>query len=626
MLKRFALIFAFFGAIVLNASAQTGTTGTVRTQSYLLQNEFQDGQPSGSITPQYMRDLITSLFPNYLSLKNYGLPTGGDDSTAIQNVINAAATAGVAVYAPAGTYKHANYLLLNGVKLFGDGPTTIFESTNTTTSETTCNSGPCNAFVLYGTGAVLDSIRINTDWNGTRQSSGQSSCVFIDGVDYAAPTQWVVNNVEMHNCASAGVLNNSGTNGEMTNSHNYSSLADAFHNCCGASEVVVSGNYAYSPGDDCYPVVTYASETLTHNITINGNVCISGQARFLVVEGGYNIAFTGNTGQSITSASGIVVGADSGQNNSYGVTVTGNSCYNCGTSNNAAVQIYGTSTSSLNTHDVVFANNTIYAPTADCFTIGSGGNTGSYTYNITLSHNTCDGNGGASGGGAINVNGVTNLTIDGNYFYNLSGKGIGAGSPMQNAGALIITNNTCDKINTSSSGGMRCINLYATEFPDVVITGNHQYNDGGGTLDNWLLLSANSGTINATIDNNYADTTSMSVSNLGNGKYTDPNAAVTYSNFAPVTGLTKFTASGCSNSTTVGSGTAGSYHSGTAGTCTVTITMGNSLTAPNGWACSAFDQTTGADVQHQSASTTTTATITGTTASSDVIVFGCQPY
>lgn len=34
---------------------------TVRTVAYLLDNEFQDGQAAGSITPQYVRDLIVSL-------------------------------------------------------------------------------------------------------------------------------------------------------------------------------------------------------------------------------------------------------------------------------------------------------------------------------------------------------------------------------------------------------------------------------------------------------------------------------------------------------------------------------------------------------------------------------------
>jgi hypothetical protein len=90
---------------------------------------------------------------------------------------------------------------------------------------------------------------------------------------------------------------------------------------------------------------------------------------------------------------------------------------------------------------------------------------------------------------------------------------------------------------------------------------------------------------------------------------------------------TKFTASGCSNSTTVGGATAGSFASGTTGTCTVTITMGDSDTAPNGWSCTASDQTTPANlISQKTGGSTTTAVITGTTVSADVISFHCLAY
>jgi hypothetical protein len=87
---------------------------------------------------------------------------------------------------------------------------------------------------------------------------------------------------------------------------------------------------------------------------------------------------------------------------------------------------------------------------------------------------------------------------------------------------------------------------------------------------------------------------------------------------------TKFTASGCSNSTLVGGATAGSYKSGTSGACTVVITPG--ITAPNGWACAAYDLTTTTDVQAQTGSTVATATIAGTTVSGDIVSFHCIGY
>ena len=94
----------------------------------------------------------------------------------------------------------------------------------------------------------------------------------------------------------------------------------------------------------------------------------------------------------------------------------------------------------------------------------------------------------------------------------------------------------------------------------------------------------------------------------------------------PTSGAVTYTASGCSNSAIVGSSIAGSYHSGTTGTCTVTVTMGGSATAPNGWACRASDLTTTSDTVVQTATTQTTATLSGTTVSGDVISFSCVPY
>ncbi len=87
---------------------------------------------------------------------------------------------------------------------------------------------------------------------------------------------------------------------------------------------------------------------------------------------------------------------------------------------------------------------------------------------------------------------------------------------------------------------------------------------------------------------------------------------------------TTFTASGCSNSALVGGATAGSFTSGTTGTCTVVITPG--ILAPHGWACRAADITTSADLLTQTATTTSTFTLSGATVSADVVNFSCVGY
>src|ERR1035438_7739577 len=86
----------------------------------------------------------------------------------------------------------------------------------------------------------------------------------------------------------------------------------------------------------------------------------------------------------------------------------------------------------------------------------------------------------------------------------------------------------------------------------------------------------------------------------------------------------KFTASGCAISSLVGGAMAGMFHSGTTGTCTVTITMGNKFKATNGWACVAWNLTTGDPIIQKIGDSTTTAVIAGPATKGDVVSFMCR--
>lgn len=92
---------------------------------------------------------------------------------------------------------------------------------------------------------------------------------------------------------------------------------------------------------------------------------------------------------------------------------------------------------------------------------------------------------------------------------------------------------------------------------------------------------------------------------------------------------TKFTTSGCSISSTTGGAVAGKFTLG-ANTCTAVVTLNGAVgaTAPNGWACSAFDQTAPLIVIGESSSNTTTASfsIPATAGATDVIEFYCMGY
>lgn len=92
---------------------------------------------------------------------------------------------------------------------------------------------------------------------------------------------------------------------------------------------------------------------------------------------------------------------------------------------------------------------------------------------------------------------------------------------------------------------------------------------------------------------------------------------------------TKFTLTGCTAGTTVGGATAGQFASGTTGVCTVVLTMNGAtgLIAANGWSCFAADITAGHLVDFtQTATSSTTCTISATTTSGDTVVWHAIGY
>jgi hypothetical protein len=142
-----------------------------------------------------------------------------------------------------------------------------------------------------------------------------------------------------------------------------------------------------------------------------------------------------------------------------------------------------------------------------------------------------------------------------------------------------------------------------------------------------LTLTATGGTINSAATLSVPPYSEIWLKSDGVSNYTGTPVGPAYVNIGAT-----FTASGCANSTLAGGSTAGTYKSVTAGSCSVVITFGGTtapITATNGWVCDAHDITTAADANnvYQTASSTTTATLTeGTVAANDVVVFKCQGY
>lgn len=93
---------------------------------------------------------------------------------------------------------------------------------------------------------------------------------------------------------------------------------------------------------------------------------------------------------------------------------------------------------------------------------------------------------------------------------------------------------------------------------------------------------------------------------------------------------TAFAVSGCGTAGSItGGATGGTFTVGTGATpCTFTITMGSSLTAPNGWTCNADDVTPSTPVHlpNTTGGSVTTCLVKGNATTSDVIKFSAQGY
>jgi hypothetical protein len=166
--------------------------------------------------------------PNTLSILSYGASTGSsDNTTAIQNCINAAQTAGEGVWIPAGTYKIQNSINATGILIAGAGMTSsIIYRQQTNSSSTTATQ----LSILGGT--VQD---IGLDGNGTSRGVNASYGINIKGVG------WLIQRVMIHH-SDAGIWA-SGTSGTVEDCILTNTFADGVNiNNAGTTASVAGAN------------------------------------------------------------------------------------------------------------------------------------------------------------------------------------------------------------------------------------------------------------------------------------------------------------------------------------------------------------------------------------------------
>lgn len=91
------------------------------------------------------------------------------------------------------------------------------------------------------------------------------------------------------------------------------------------------------------------------------------------------------------------------------------------------------------------------------------------------------------------------------------------------------------------------------------------------------------------------------------------------------TGTSPTATGSCAITTKLGGNTVGSFVA--SGACVAgTVILTFALTAPTGWTCNTHDTLTPGDAMNLTAYTTTTATLTGTMANSDLVTFDCRGF
>lgn len=221
-----------------------------------------------------------------------------------------------------------------------------------------------------------------------------------------------------------------------------------------------------------------------------------------------------------------------------------------------------------------------------------------------------NGSAGATTGGAVSLTAGSGGSTGGGGLATVKG---GSTASSTSGGAIL----QAGTVSSSGIGGTVALTganggTTGTGSPVTVTAGN-----GGSTSGNAGSVTIAAGTVVS------GTAGSILFKTAGITRLTiDPSGTSTLLN-ALISAGTKFTATGCTNSATVGGAIAGQFTSGTTGTCTVVITL---PTAPNGWACHADDLTTPANFIGQSAKTTTSCTVQGTTVTNDIIVFSAMAY
>jgi hypothetical protein len=420
---------------------------------------------------------------NSLSIASYGATTGASDNTTfIQNCINAAQTQGKSVWIPAGTFKIQSSLNATGITISGAGQ-------NTSILYRQQNSSSIVATELSLMSCTVRDIGI--DGNGTSRGVNASYGINMKGVG------WLVERVWIHH-SDAGIWA-SGSNGTVQNCTMAQTYADGINinnsgtgpNFAG-SNLTVQNCSQDGAGDDGFAINSQGNDVGWTNM-VNPKVvnCTSNGAFYangIRMAGGSGSLVQGCLVTNTTGLNGIE--CSSFGSGGFGISnglIQGNKVIGSGTADASACMKTGDSRTTATFRDNILINSAGAGFQVGTPTYPDGGNITVGPNNVII-HPANKGiaiQAGVVGSGNFQNNSVLNLNSGQTAFSNGSGS---FSTTLTNNNWQGLTNGTYKIVNVNSA-----LALDATGQGTANGTALEQYTYNGGANQKWTVTSLGGG-------------------------------------------------------------------------------------------------------------------------------------
>ncbi|MGH8611665.1 MAG: LamG-like jellyroll fold domain-containing protein [Gammaproteobacteria bacterium] len=276
------------GISYANTGLASSTTYTYTVAAYDAAGNTSAQASSAAATTQ------GALPTSSLSITSYGA-TGNDttdDTTAINNTINAAKSQGKSVFVPAGTFYHKEFTL-DGVSMTGAG---------NTTSILYAPDARNNTVNVRGNGVTVSNLQLKSV---ATVRTPEDVHLYIIGA-----TNFTIDNIIVDGSNSSLIHNQGGAFGKIINNTVRNSLADSIHNTGGAHDIIIANNTVRNGTDDLIAMVSYGQPAVRNFLVQDNDISGNSGGRGISSVSSSDITIQGNKISNTACCAGILVATE----------------------------------------------------------------------------------------------------------------------------------------------------------------------------------------------------------------------------------------------------------------------------------------------------------------------------